>query len=62
MRLISEAYKGIDWLGIAPSISVVLFFIIFILIIVMIIKFDKKSIAEWEQMPLIDNENQEQEN
>lgn len=43
------------WATIWPNISVVLFTIIFIIIIIMVIKYKKSDIRKWESMPLDDD-------
>ncbi len=42
------------WATIWPNISVVLFTIIFIIIVIMVIRYKKSDVKEWESMPLDD--------
>ena len=44
-----------EWMTIWPIISVVLFTSVFIFIIIMVIRFKKKDVADWESMPLEDD-------
>jgi cbb3-type cytochrome oxidase subunit 3 len=60
MRL-SDLFSNNDWLGIWPSISVVLFFVIFIAIIYQVVRYDKKLIKKWETMPLDASEQESKE-
>lgn len=56
--MLSERLKYLsenEWLTLWPSISVVLFTLIFIFIIIMVIGYKKKDIKKWESLPL-DNE------
>ena len=45
------------WATIWPNISVVLFTIIFIIIVIMAIKYKKSDIRKWESMPFDDEIN-----
>ncbi|MCF6365570.1 MAG: hypothetical protein L3J35_05145 [Bacteroidales bacterium] len=45
-----------DWITIWPTISVILFTIIFLYIVYTAIKFKKKDVAKWESMPLDENQ------
>ncbi len=46
------------WATIWPNISVILFTAIFIIIVIVVIKYKKSDIEKWEAMPLDeDNEN-----
>ncbi len=45
------------WATIWPNISVVLFTIIFIIIVIMVIKYKKSDIKKWREMPLDDDKN-----
>ncbi len=49
---ISETLAGHEWLGIWPTISVVLFFVIFLVIIFQVVRYDKSLVKKWESMPL----------
>jgi len=60
MRL-SDMFGNNDWLGIWPSISVVLFFAIFIYIVYQVVRYDKKLIKKWETMPFDASEQESKE-
>jgi hypothetical protein len=45
-----------DWISIYPQISTIASFILFVIIVYKVIKFDKKSVGEWESMPLNDSD------
>ncbi len=46
-----------QWATIWPNISVVLFTFIFIVIVIMVIRFKKSDIRKWESMPFDDETN-----
>lgn len=56
MRL-SELFKGHELLGIWPSISVVVFLIIFVVIVYRVIKYDKSLVKKWENIPFDSSDN-----
>ncbi len=46
------------WATIWPNVSVVLFTLIFIIIVIMVIKYKKSDVEKWEAMPLDDETNE----
>ena len=44
-----------DWATVWPNISLILFTLIFIIIVIMVIRYKKSDVEKWEQMPLDDN-------
>ncbi len=44
------------WVTVWPNISVVLFTVIFILIVIIVIRYKKTDIKVWESMPLDDEQ------
>ncbi len=51
MLRLSELFNNYDQIGFWSSISLVFFFVIFIIIIYNVIKYDKKLVRKWENMP-----------
>ena len=50
--MFSEYLQSVEWLGIFSVVSMFLFIIMFGIIIILIIKLDKKYINEAENLPL----------
>jgi len=55
---ISEMFQNNDWIGIWPSVSVILFFVIFVIIVYKVVRYDKTLVKKWEELPFESHENQ----
>ncbi len=56
MKLVSHYFEQIQGLEYYPIFVLILFFSLFLLIMYMILKADKKQMHEFAQMPLMDDE------
>jgi cytochrome c oxidase cbb3-type subunit 4 len=61
LKFIKHNLEGIDGVEIYPLISMIIFFIVFITMFLVVLKFPKSSMDEISQLPL-DKENNNKEN
>ena len=57
MRFIKHHLESIDGVAIYPIISLVLFFTVFVVMLLIVLRMPKKSIEEKSKMPLEGDEN-----
>ncbi|MCR9152529.1 MAG: CcoQ/FixQ family Cbb3-type cytochrome c oxidase assembly chaperone [Croceimicrobium sp.] len=62
LKFIKHNMETIDGISIYPILSFLIFFTIFLLAIIYVIRKDRKSIEEISHLPLIDNANPHEKN
>lgn len=52
LKFIKHNLEGIDGVGVFPMVSLIIFFIVFITMFLIVLKFPKSSMDEISQLPL----------